>query len=101
MGWGKRILLFAGLAYLLYAAYYAYSLATGKDRMTEVCNQIRPGMTISVLNKLAEDHGLGPGNLTAGTKLAYLAEARSFGRHACRVELEAGIVKNAVYNFAD
>jgi len=101
VGWGQRISSLAGLALLLYITYYTYSLATGKDRMTEVCNQIKPGMTIGQLIKLAEEHGLGPRNLAPGTKLAYLAEARSFGRHACKVELDAGIVNSATYNYAD
>lgn len=78
-----------------------YSMATGKGRMTEVCSQIRPGMTIDQLLKLAEDKGLGPRRFNTNTKLAYLAESRSFGRHACRVELDGGIVKIATYNFAD
>ena len=90
-----------GLPLLLYIAYFMYSMATGKERMTDVCTQIRPGMTFSQLLKLAEDHGLGPRRFNAETKLAYLAESRSFGRHACRVELNGGIVKSATYNFAD
>jgi hypothetical protein len=93
--------LLAGSTLLLYIAYFTYSMATGKERMTEVCKQIRPGMTIAQLLSLAEDNGLGPRRFSTDTKLAYLAESRSFGRHACRVELDAGIVKRATYNFAD
>ena len=100
-GWGKRISLLAGFALLLYAAYIAYSITTGKERMTEVCNQIKPGMTTDQLMTLAKERGLGSRNLTSGRKLAYLAETRSFGRHACKVELDAGIVKSATYNYAD
>ena len=69
--------------------------------MTEVCTQITPGMSIDQLMKMAEEHGLGPRHLNAEAKLAYLAEARSFGRHACKVEFEVGIVKSSTYNFAD
>lgn len=97
----RWILLLAGIALLACVGYFYYSLATGEDRMTEVCNQIRPGMTVSQLTRLAEEHGLGARNLNPGTKLAYLPEHRSFGRHACRVELDAGIVKSAAYNYAD
>ena len=89
------------LAFLSYLAFFIYSMATGKERMTEVCRQISPGMTIEQLTKLAEEHGLGPRHLNAGMKLAYLGEKRTIGRHACRVELEAGIVKRAIYNYAD
>lgn len=90
-----------GLALLLYIAYFMYSMATGKERMTGVCSQISPGMTIDQLLKLAEDNGLGPRRFNTDTKLAYLAESRSFGRHACRIELNGGIVISATYNFAD
>ncbi|MFZ4539228.1 hypothetical protein [Propionivibrio sp.] len=97
----KWIVRLVGAAFVLYVAYFAYSMATGEERMTDVCNQIKPGMTTDQLLKLAEENGLGPRKLNVGTKLAYLAEVRSFGRHACRVELDAGIVKSATYNYAD
>jgi hypothetical protein len=58
-------------------------------------------MSVADLLTLAEDKGLGPRRLDAATKLAYLAETRSFGRHACRVELDHGVVKSATYNYAD
>jgi hypothetical protein len=97
----KLTILAIGLALLLYIAYFVYSLATGQERMTDVCNQIKPGMTIDQLLTLAEYNGLGPRRLNAETKLAYLAESRSFGRHACRVEFDGGVVKSSTYNFAD
>ena len=101
MGWGRRIALLFGVALLLYVAYSGYSQFTGKERMTEVCKQIRPGMTAEQLAGFAKEHGLGPGRPHTGTKLMYLAEARSFGRHACRVELDAGIVTIVTYDYAD
>ena len=100
-GWGKRILLVTGFALLSCAAYIAFSIATGEDRLTEVCSQMKPGMTTEQLMNLAKERGLGPRNLDSGMKLTYLAEARSFGRHACKVELDAGIVRSATYNYAD
>jgi hypothetical protein len=93
--------MFVGLAFLAYVAYFMYSMATGKARMTEVCSLMKPGMSVGQLSKLAEEHGLGPRRLNAGTTLAYLAESRTMGRHACRVELQNGVVKSATYNFAD
>lgn len=101
MRWGRRIALLFGVALLLYVAYSGYSQLTGKERMTEICKQIEPGMTAEQLAGFAKEHGLGSGRPHTGTKLLYLAEARSFGRHACRVELDAGIVKSVTYNFAD
>jgi hypothetical protein len=99
--WRRWTVRFAGAAFVLCVAYFAYSLATGKERMTNLCQQITPGMTVDRLLMLAEANGLGPRRLDAGTRLAYLAETRSFGRHACRVELDHGVVKNATYNYAD
>jgi len=91
----NTIVLF-GMTYLIYSA------ATGSERMTEVCRQITPGMNVSQLMIFAEHHGLGPRrHMNSQTKLAYLAEARTMGRHACRVELEGGKVRNATYNYAD
>jgi hypothetical protein len=101
IGWRKAIPAIFGAALLIYIAYTVYSQVTGKERMTEVCKQIQPGMPVEQLAAFAKEHGLGPGKPHAGTKLTYLAELRSLGRHACRVELEAGIVKDVAYNYAD
>jgi hypothetical protein len=97
----KWATLVVGFGFLLYFGYFYYSLTTGKERMTEVCRQMKPGMTIEQLTSLAKENGLGPRMPKPDTTLTYLAELRSFGRHACRVELENGIVKNATYNYAD
>jgi hypothetical protein len=99
---GRRIGTVAGLMLLLpYLGYFAYSLSTGKDRMTAVCNQIKPGMAVDQVVKLAEEFDLAPRKLSVETKLADLAEIRSMGRHACKVELEAGVVKASTYHYAD
>lgn len=96
--WAVRI---AGIGLLFYVGYFYYSLTTGKERMTEICRQMKPGMPVEQLISLAKEHSLGPSMPKPDTKLTYLAELRSFGRHACRVELENGVVKNATYNYAD
>ena len=89
-----------GVGFLLYFGYFYYLMATGEERMTEVCRQMRPGMSVEQLISLAKEYSLGPSMPKPDTKLAYLAELRSFGRHACRVELENGVVKNVTYNYA-
>lgn len=100
--WITRLTGVVFLILLAYSGYFAYSMATGKERMTDICLRIKPGMTIEALASLAEEHGLGPRRqLNPETRLAYLAESRTMGRHACRVQLESGIVTDAVYNFAD
>lgn len=83
-------------------AYFIYSAATARERMTEVCRRIEPGMDVGQLMAYAERHGLGPRRqLDSRTRLAYLAEARTMGRHACRVELAEGRVRSASYHYAD
>ncbi len=82
-------------------AYYTYSSVTGETRMRKVCQQLRPGMSATELDDFAERHGLGPRGIRAQTGVRYLAESRSVGRHACRVEVEDGRVMTATYNFAD
>ena len=84
-----------------FLAHFAHSMAIGKNRMTEVRSRIKSSMTTAQLRELAPEHGLGPRTLHSETKLTYLAEARSFGRHACKVELEAGVVMRAAYSYAD
>lgn len=96
--WSGRV---AGTALLLFFGYFYYSLATGKERVSAICNQMKPGMSFDELALLAKKHGLGPGTPRRDATLMYLAEVRSYGRHACRVELENGVVKNATYNYAD
>ncbi len=95
----------AGIATTIAAfgvAYFIYSAATGRERMTEVCRRIAPGMNVSQLMAYAERHGLGPRrHIDSRTRLAYLAETRTMGRHACRIELEEGRVRSASYNYAD
>lgn len=100
--WSRVIRWFLGIAFVAYVAYFVYSMATGEERMTAVCQTINPGMTVEQLVLLAEEHGLGPRrNLDTKTSNTYLAETRTFGRHACKVGLDAGIVKHSSYNFAD
>jgi hypothetical protein len=51
----------------------------------------------------AVEHGIDAPRLRldADSKVAYLAERRTMGRHTCRVELEAAIVKTSEYRFYD
>jgi hypothetical protein len=87
--------------FILYLGYFFFSLVTGKERVTEICGQMKPGMPVEQLIRLAKELGLGPSMPRPDTNLTYLTELRSFGRHACRVEFENGVVKNATYNYAD
>ena len=89
------------MAMLTYLGFFYYSLATGKERVSALCSQMRPGLRVADVVVFAKTHGLGPGTPKSDAKLMYLAETRSFGRHACRVQLENGVVTSATYNFAD
>lgn len=97
----KWTVLLAGISFLSYSGYFYYSLATGEERVTAFCHQMTPGMSRDELILLAKQHGLGPSMPRPDAKLTYLAEVRSFGRHACRVEFDNGVVKAASYSSAD
>ena len=97
----KHPLALLGFALLLWCSWFLYSMSTAKERMTAICQGIQPGMPFHELQVYASSHGLGPSPRHETAPLIYLAESRSFGRHACRVELKEGKVLNAHYNFAD
>lgn len=88
-----------GVPLLFGIAYFYFALSTGEKRMTAVCDKIKPGTTLAQLKELAEEHGLVVPRADSG--VAYLAESRTYGRFACRVTLDAGIVKRSEYHFAD
>jgi len=80
-------------------SYYAYGLATAETRMKATCAAIAPGMTLADLKRIAADHGLMTPRAQDG--VMYLAETRSYGRHACKVTMEKGLVKQSEHNYAD
>lgn len=75
-------------------------MATGKERVSTICRQMTPGITIGQLTEQAKEHRL-LGKRRAGMAFTYLAEIRSYGHHACRVDFENNVVKSATYNHAD
>ena len=79
--------------------YWIYGARTAEARMKATCAAIKPGMSFDELKRFAARHGLLAPRSETGT--AYLAEGRSFGRHACKVTVEQGIVKHSEYNYAD
>ena len=80
-------------------AYSVYGYMTAEERMKVTCASIKPGMSFADLKEFAQRHGLLSPKRDSG--LMYLAESRSFGRHACKVILEQGIVKHSEHNYAD
>ena len=80
-------------------AYWAYGYATAEDRMKATCAAIKPGMSFAELKEFALSHGLLTPKRDSG--VMYLGEGRSFGRHACKVLLEQGVVKQSEHNYAD
>ena len=88
-----------GVPLLFGIAYFYYAMSTGEKRMTEVCGQIKPGMSLAQLKGHAEEHGLKAPSADSG--VTYLAESRTYGRFACKVVLDSGIVKNSENQAAD
>jgi hypothetical protein len=88
------LLIMAGLVYL----FYGFSTAEG--RVKAACSQIKPGISISQLSVFADEYGLSPRPRNEAG-INYMVEKKSYGRHGCKVMLEAGVVKAVEYNFAD
>ena len=95
----KGLLFVFGVPVLFGISYFYYAMSTGEKRMTQVCGQIKPGMSLAQLKAHAEEHGLKAPSTNSG--ITYLAESRTYGRFACKVVLDSGIVKSSEYNYAD
>ena len=95
----KGLLFVFGVPVLFGISYFYYALSTGEKRMTAVCAQIQPGMNLAQVKGLAEEHGLTAPHKDSG--VTYLGESRTYGRFACKVVLDAGIVKSSEYQHAD
>ena len=95
----KQLGLVLGVLLLCNFAYGFYSFATGAQRMTRVCGQIHPGMSIDELRKFSDENGLLKPHTDNGRTA--LGEGRTMGRHRCVVVLEAGKVTSSVHQFMD
>jgi hypothetical protein len=79
--------------------YGLYAFGGAESRMKALCPEIAPGMSFAALQEFATRNGLTPPRVQSGG--TFLAETRSFGRWACLVTLEDGVVKTSEYNFSD
>lgn len=89
------------LAIVAGLAYWMRAHDTAEERMRATCATIRPGMTVTELQAFAARHGLLAPSRDGGLALVYLAEKKTFGRHACKVILRQGVVTQSDYNYAD
>lgn len=95
----KGVGLLFGIPAMLAIVFFTYFSATGEDRMTQLCRKITPGMTATQLQEFAQENRLT--NPTPNAGVTVLDNTRSYGRHACRVTLEAGVVQGAEYTLTN
>jgi hypothetical protein len=88
-----------GLPIVLAIIFFSYFNLTGEGRMRAICKQVTPGMTAAQLNQFVLDNRLNDSGAAKGVGL--LGDPRSYGRHSCKVTMEAGVVKAAEYTLAD
>jgi hypothetical protein len=88
-----------GLPIVLAVIFFSYFNLTGEDRMRAVCKEVKPGMTKAQMNQFVLDKRLNGAVEDRGASV--LGDSRSYGRHACKVTMEAGAVKAAEYSLAD
>lgn len=88
-----------GFPVVLSIGFFTYFNATAEDRMTQLCRQVVPGMTTAQLKDFAQENRLTGPNRDA--EVTVLGDTRSYGRHACRVTLDAGVVQASGYTLSD
>jgi hypothetical protein len=96
----KRSLLVMGLLFGAYIGYVAYLFATTESRLRATGAAIEPGMRLERLQEFASSNGLGP-KPRRRDGLVGVAEIRTAGRFGCDVEMQAGVVQTAHFQFAD
>jgi hypothetical protein len=96
---GKYFRIAAETILVAILAYGLYAFGGAEARVKAVCAEISPGMSFVALQELAARNGLSAPRTQSG--VTFLAETKSFGRWACMVTTEDGVVKKSEYNFAD
>ncbi|MBK9625062.1 MAG: hypothetical protein IPO38_11235 [Rhodocyclaceae bacterium] len=96
----RRYLLISLGIPLLGMAYCTSNFLTAESRVRTACERITPGMSRADLAQYARTHGLAP-TPTIETGTSWMVETKTYGRYGCKVLLEAGLVKQADYHFAD
>jgi hypothetical protein len=96
----RRIALTFASLIALGVAYFGFQLITAEARVRPVCESIKPGTPASQLREIAQANGLGPRSFPEnGT--SFIVEQKTYGRFGCKVDLDAGIVKQVDYHVAD
>lgn len=95
----KQVFKAIGLAFVVYLAYFYYSLATAEDRVRPICTGIKAGTTVPQLEQISKDNGMTTTTDHGG--FGYIVERRSFGRYGCRITFASGVVAKAEYNHQD
>jgi hypothetical protein len=88
------------LAIVCWVILMFYWFASAETRVQALCAEISAGMPVAELNRFASRNGLRPPVVTSGGT-SFLVEAKTFGRHGCRVETADGMVRSVDYSFAD
>jgi hypothetical protein len=96
---GKVLTSMAMLALVGAIGFFLYGRVGAEDRVRAICASIKPGMTFTELVEFSKRHNL----LVPRQErpLMYLAERRSFGRHACKVAVAQGRVVKSEHDYAD
>ena len=81
-------------------SYFVYNLMTAEGRVRAVCESIKPGMNVAQLREIAQANGLTPLRFPE-SGVSYAVEKKTYGRYGCKLTLDAGVVKQAAFHFAD
>lgn len=98
----KGVLILLGLWLVIGVGLIAYRLAGANDRVTAVCESIKPGTNVEQLAVMDDKKGLRfkPAPMK-DAEVVYLPETRSGGRYGCRIRLHQDVVKEATTYHVD
>ena len=96
--WRRRLSVAGGLIIVGGVTYCASLYATAEKRVSQVCEQLLPGMDFDTVANIAAAHGMnGP---TRGST-TYVVESATFGRHGCKLQFNDDLLQSSAYEFHD
>jgi hypothetical protein len=97
--WRRRLSATVGLLALSGLGYCTSLYFTAEGRISQVCAQFTPGLTVAAVTRIAEAHGMNAPRSGASTD--YVVESATFGRFGCKLEFKEDILQSATYDFQD
>jgi TM2 domain-containing membrane protein YozV len=91
--------LFLFLLFVAVSVWFTNRVNKGHDRVSSLCQQIKPGTTAQDVATFAAAHGLRVGSVREGFN--NLGDTATMERHSCHVTIQKGRVERSEHYFLD